>query len=172
MADLSLFTIIPYATVFLMLVSFILTTVNQIISRLLISRFIGWDKYKIMRKEMSEYSKANMAAARAGDAKQLEKLKKKKSQIDAMQAQQMKPTMLNMGISLVMFMMIWRVLLIPMFTSAGYYSTGGSLFGGMLGGNPVAFIPGYGIPLFVFYSVCAFFFSTLMQRVLGAMPIE
>lgn len=172
MADLSLLTVVPYATVFLMVISFVLTTVNQVISRALISHFIGWDKYKIMRKEMSEYQKANMAAVRAGDAKQIEKLKKRKSQIDAMQAQQTKPTMINMGISMAMFMVIWRLFLIPLFRDAGYYSSAGTLWGGMLGGNPVAFLPGHGIPLFILYSMYAFFFSTIMQRVLGAMPIE
>ncbi|MCL1966214.1 MAG: EMC3/TMCO1 family protein [Candidatus Bathyarchaeota archaeon] len=172
MVDLSLLTVVPYATVFLIAVSFILTTVNQLISRALISHFIGWDKYRIMRKEMSEYQKANMAAVRAGDTKQIEKLKKRKSQIDAMSAQQMKPNMINMVISLVLFMVIWRVFLLPMFTSAGYSSSGSTFFGGMFGGAPVAFLPGNGLPLFILYSCFSFFFSIIMQRVLGSLPIE
>jgi len=168
MADLSWLTVIPVATVFLMVVAFVLTTVNQVISRLVISHFVGWDKYQAMRKEMNEYRKESMAAARSGDAKQLEKLKKKKSQIDAMQAQQMKPTFIQMGISMVMFFLVWRVFLTPLF---GGFMAGGSLFS-MFGGTPVAFVPGYGIPLFVLYLIFSFFCSTLMQRVLGAMPIE
>jgi uncharacterized membrane protein (DUF106 family) len=160
MADLSWLTVVPVATVFIMVIALILTTVNQVISRVLISHFIGWDKYQTMRKELAEYRKESMEAARAGDAKQLEKLKKKKSQIDAMQAQQFKPQMILMGISMLVYLPVWRVFLIPMF--------GGSMFGGV----SIAFLPGFGLPLFVWYFLLSFLFSTLMQRILGAMPIE
>jgi uncharacterized membrane protein (DUF106 family) len=160
MADLSWLTVVPVATIFIMIIALILTTVNQVISRLLISHFVGWDKYHTMRKELAEYRKESMEAARSGDAKQLERLKKKKSQIDAMQAQQFKPQMILMGISMLVFLPVWRVFLIPLF--------GGTMFGG----NPVAFLPGFGLPLFIWYFFLSFLCSTLMQRVLGAMPIE
>lgn len=172
MADLSLLTVVPYATLFLMVISFVLTTVNQVLSRALISHFLGWDNYHSMRKELNAFRKESMDAARSNDKKRLENVKKRQPQINAINTKMMKPNMINMGISMAMFMVIWQLFLIPLFRDAGYYPSDGTFWGGMLGGNTVAFLPGYGIPLFILYSMYALFFSTIMQRVLGAMPIE
>jgi uncharacterized membrane protein (DUF106 family) len=174
MADLSMLTVIPVATVFLMAVAFIITFVNQSIYRALINHFIGWNEYHIMRKEMNEYRKEKMAAARSNDKKQLEKLKKKESQNNAMQAKMMKPQMAQMAISF-LYLIVWYFLR-PLFTD----SNGNAL--------AVAYVPGFenglsifglsvisaggGLLLFTWYMPLAFFVGMFVQKLLGTMPIE
>lgn len=72
---------------------------NTGLNRVLINYFVGWEQYRVMQKEMNEYRQETMAAARANDKKQMEKLKRKQSQVNAMQAKMMKPQMVQFGIS-------------------------------------------------------------------------
>ena len=104
-----------------------------------------------------------MKAMRANDKKQVEKLKKKESQVKNMQAKMVKPQMVQFGISFV-YLIVWFLVLTPTF-----------------GGTTMAFIPGIGkivshtpnaIPVFYWYPICSFFFGLLSSRVLGIMPIE
>jgi uncharacterized membrane protein (DUF106 family) len=176
MADLSMLTVVPVATAFLMVVAFVITLVNQIVYRALINHFIGWNEYHMMRKEMNEYRKESMAAARSNDKKQLEKLKKKESQNRAMQAKMMKPQMAQMGISFI-YLIVWYFLR-PLFTDsngAGIavayvpgFENGLSLFNGWI---PLI-SPGGGLLLFTWYMPVAFFVGMLVQKILGTMPIE
>jgi uncharacterized membrane protein (DUF106 family) len=170
MADLSLLTVVPYATVFLMGVSFVMVLVSQTINRVIIGRFLGWDRYHEMRKEVSAFNKERMAAARANDQKQLEKLKKKESQINTLNAKMMKPQTITMAMSFITF--------IPWYFMRSYFI-----------GLPVAYVPGFegglslplfgpviapggGLLLFTWYLPVSFFVAALMQRVLGTLPIE
>ena len=116
-----------------------------------------------MQKEMSEYRSETMKAMRANDKKQVEKLKKKESQVKNMQAKMMKPQMVQFAISFV-YLIVWFVILTPTF-----------------GSTTMAFIPGIGtiasheqnaIPVFYWYPICSFFFGLLSSRILGIMPIE
>ncbi|MDR2700415.1 MAG: EMC3/TMCO1 family protein [Nitrososphaerota archaeon] len=155
MADLSLLTVVPYATVLLMAVAFVMTFVSQSINRVVINHFIGWDNYRSIRKEVSDHNKARMDAARANDQKQLEKLKKKDSQIAALNTKMMKPQMVTMVLSFFVF--------IPLYVLRPYFL-----------GVPVAYLPGFenGLSYFYWYLPMSFFVSTLLQRVLGTLPIE
>ena len=67
-----------------------------------------------MQKEMNEYRSETMAAMRANDKKQVEKLKKRESQIKNMQAQMLKPQMVQFGFSFV-YIIIWFFVLTPTF---------------------------------------------------------
>ena len=153
MVDLSWATTVPMATVFLMGVAFIITLVNQSIYRVLIAHFIGWNEYRAMQKEINAHGKERMAAARANDTKQLEKLKKKDAQINAMRTKMMKPQMLNMGF-IVVYLAVWRYLR-PVFD-----------------GVTVAYLPGNGLSLWIWYFPVSFFIGLLLQRILGTQPIE
>ena len=153
MSELSWVAVVPIATVILMAVAFIITLVSQSIYRVLISHFIGWNEYRVMQKEMNAFNKERMAAARANDAKQLEKLKKRESQINAMRAKMMKPQMLNMGM-VVIYFIVWRFLR-PVFD-----------------GVSVAYLPGYALSLFMWYIPVSLFMGLLMQRILGTQSIE
>jgi uncharacterized membrane protein (DUF106 family) len=153
---------IPLATLIVLLVAVAVSFLNMVVNRLLITRMCGWEEYKVMRKETSEYQSQLMQAMRANDTKRVEKLKKKESQIRNMQSKMMKPTMILFPISMI-YIVIWYLFLIPTFTD-----------------KAVAIIPGIvlnmtavpnGIPVFVWYMICSFFFGTLASRVIGVTPI-
>jgi uncharacterized membrane protein (DUF106 family) len=156
-------TVIPLATLVIMLIAITVSFLNMGINRLLITRICGWEEYKVMRKETSEYRSQMMQAMRANDKKLMEKLKKKESQINNMQKKMMKPQMILFPISF-SYIIIWYLFLIPVY-----------------GGNAVAYVPGIalnltpiipnGIPVFIWYILCSFFFGTLASRVIGITPI-
>jgi uncharacterized membrane protein (DUF106 family) len=153
---------IPLATLIVLLVAVAVSFLNMVVNRLLITRMCGWEEYKVMRKETSEYQSQLMQAMRANDTKRVEKLKRKESQIRNMQSKMMKPQMILLPISM-SYIVIWYLFLIPTF-----------------GADAVAIIPGIvlnmttvpnGIPVFVWYMICSFFFGTLASRVIGVTPI-
>lgn len=147
-------TAIPVSTLIIFAISFALTLFTTGLNRILIARLIGWDEYRSMQREMKEYQSESMKAARSNDVKQMEKLKKKQSQITAMQTKMMKPQFIMMGLSMVTLLLWWLVLL-PLYGTVS-----------------VAIVPGIGgIPLFYWYFICSLFFSTLLQRVLGTNPM-
>jgi uncharacterized membrane protein (DUF106 family) len=156
MIDISAIQTIPSATVVIMLIAVAVSFLNMGINRLLITRMCGWEEYKIMRKETSEYQSQMMKAMRANDKKIVEKLKKKESQIKNMQGKMMKPQMILLPISF-SYIIIWYLFLIPTF-----------------GANAVAYVPGIaptGIPVIIWYMICSFFFGTLASRIIGVTPI-
>jgi len=149
-------TVIPIATVVVMLVAVTVSFLNMGINRLLITRICGWEEYKIMRKETSEYQSQMMKAARANDKKLMEKLKRKETQIRNMQSKMMKPQMILIPISF-SYIVIWWFFLIPTF-----------------GANAVAVVPGLapaGIPVIYWYMICSLFFGALSSRIIGVTPI-
>jgi uncharacterized membrane protein (DUF106 family) len=151
-----LITDIPIATLVIMLLAVTISFLNMGINRLLITRICGWEEYKLMRKETSEYQSQLMKAMRANDTKRVEKLKKKETQIRNMQSKMMKPSMILLPISM-SYIVIWYLFLIPTF-----------------GVDPVAVVPGIaaaGIPVFYWYMLCSFFFGTLASRIVGVTPI-
>ena len=112
---------------------------------------------------MAEYRSQQMSAARKNDKKQLEKLKKKESQIMNMQKKMAKPQIIQMGTSLIYFV-IWILVLTPTF-----------------GRDPVAYLPGFSqilnndlgqISVVFFYPICSLLFGTLASRMFGTMPVE
>jgi len=128
----------------------------MVIQRLLITRMCGWEEYQLMRKETSEYQSQLMQAMRAKDTKRIEKLRKKETQIRNMQAKMMKPQTILLPISF-SYIIIWYVFLIPTF-----------------GDKAVAIVPGIaatGIPMFIWYLICSFFFGTLASRIIGVQPV-
>ncbi len=152
-------TIIPLATMVVMLIAVAVSFINMGIHRLLITRMCGWEEYKVMQKETSEYRSKMMQAMRANDKKLMEKLKKKESQINKMQQKMMKPQLILFPISF-SYIIIWYLFLIPVY-----------------GGNAVAYVPGIapapaGIPVFIWYLLCSFLFGTLASRVVGITPMQ
>ena len=149
-------TIIPLATLVIMLIALTVSFLNMGINRLLITRICGWEEYKVMRKETSEYQSQLMQAMRANDTKRVEKLKKKETQIRNMQSKMMKPTLILFPISM-SYIVIWFLFLIPTFAD-----------------KAVAVVPGLaptGIPVIYWYMICSFFFGTLASRIVGVTPI-
>jgi uncharacterized membrane protein (DUF106 family) len=128
---------------------------NTAINRVLINYFVGWEQYRVMQKEMAEFRQEQMAAARANDKKQLEKLKRKQSQITNMQSKMMKPQIVQFGISFV-YLIVWFLVLTPTFQNIS-----------------MAYLPGIGpIPVFYLYPLVSVFLGLISQRLLDIMPIE
>jgi len=128
---------------------------NSGINRVLINFFVGWEQYRVMQKEMAEYRTETMAAAKANDKKQMEKLKKKQSQINNMQSKMVKPQIVQFGISFV-YLIVWFLVLTPTF-----------------GNISMAYIPGFGpISVFYLYPIFSLFLGLLSSRIIGIMPIE
>ena len=155
-------TVVPAATFVIMLIAFAVSFLNMGINRLLITRLCGWEEYKVMRKETSEYQSQLMAAMRANDTKRVEKLKKKESQIRNMQSKMMKPTMVLFPISM-SYIVIWWFFLTPTFTDKAVAMVPGLVL------NMTA-IPN-GIPVIIWYMLCSFFFSTIASRIIGVTPV-
>jgi uncharacterized membrane protein (DUF106 family) len=117
-----------------------------------------------MQKEVNEWRAQQMAAMRANDKKQLEKLKKKESQMMAMQTKMAKPQLILVGVSFI-YIVVWIFLLTPTF-----------------GATTVAYLPGFentlvfgkhgAMGVFYWYPICSILFGTLSSKVLGIIPIE
>jgi len=137
------------------LIAAIIAFANTAVNRVLINYFVGWEQYRVMQKEMNEYRQETMAAARANDKKQIEKLKKRQSQINSMQSKMIKPQMVQLGISFI-YLIVWFLVLTPYF-----------------GARSLVYLPGIGaIPVVYWYPICSFFLGVLGSRILGIMPIE
>jgi uncharacterized membrane protein (DUF106 family) len=145
----------PVSTLVIVAIAAVIAFINSSLNRVLINYFIGWEQYRVMQKEMAEYRSETMAAARANDKKQMEKLKKKQSQINNMQAKMLKPQLVQFGVSFV-YIVVWLFVLTPTF-----------------GSSVVAYLPGIGpITVFYWYPICSFFLGLLSSRITGIMPIE
>jgi uncharacterized membrane protein (DUF106 family) len=150
MVDIS---IIPMATLAIMLVAVTISFANMGLNRLIITKMLGWHEYRSMQKEIAEYNSERMAALRSKDTKTIERLKKKESQINAMQTKMFKPQMVLIPITFI-YLFIWPVLV-------GFFP------------QPVAYIPYLGaVPFFYWYLICSFFFGTIASRIIGVTPIQ
>jgi uncharacterized membrane protein (DUF106 family) len=155
MVDISVIPLAPWA---IMGVAVAISFANMALNRALITKMIGWNEYRSMQRELSEYSAQQMAAIRAKDDKTLEKLKKKQPQIQAMQTKMFKPQLLLLPITFI-YLIIWPIL-------QGVFSVNGVA-------TIVAYVPGFGgVPFFYWYLICSFFFGTIASRIIGVTPIQ
>jgi uncharacterized membrane protein (DUF106 family) len=147
--------VIPFSTVLILLITFAVSLINMTINRLLVSRMVGWEEYKVMQKEIAEHRSQTMKAVRANDKKMIEKLKKKDAQINQMNMKMSKPQLLLFPIGFV-YILIWIFFLTPVY-----------------GVHSVAIVPGIGgIPVLYWYMLCSFMFGTLVSKLLGVTPME
>jgi len=147
-------TELPLATFIIMFISMAVAFSNSCLNRFLTSRLIGWEQYRAMQKETSEYRSQMTQAMRKNDKKLLEKLKKKEPQILNMQKKMVKPQLVLFVLSF-SYIIIWFI--IPLYIQV----------------TDAAYIPGFGGILVVWwYFICSFLFGTLSSRLLGIMPIE
>jgi len=145
----------PLDAIVIFIIAAVIAFINTGINRVLINYFVGWEQYRVMQKEMNEYRSETMAAMRANDKKQVEKLKKRESQIKNMQAKMLKPQMVQFGFSFV-YIIFWWFVLTPTY-----------------GGTSMAYVPGFGaIPVLYWYPIGSFFLGLLASRLIGIMPIE
>lgn len=155
-------SMMPWSTLAIMGVSFTIAIVNSGLNRLLITRFVGWEEYKSMQREMAEWRSQQMVAMRANDKKQLEKLKKKESQMLNMQKKMAKPQMILFALTFVYFFVF------PVLNGLFQTTVDGV-------GVPISVVhfPGFGTqPFYIWYFLCSFFFGTLSSRLLGILQME
>ncbi len=154
-ANYSILIISVFSAVFIFIIAIVIAFLNTGLNRVLINYFIGWEQYRVMQKEMNEYRSETMAAMRANDKKQVEKLKKRESQIKNMQTKMLKPQMVQFAFSFV-YIIIWFFVLTPTF-----------------GTTSMVYVPGIGaIPVLYWYPIGSFFLGLLASRLIGIMPIE
>lgn len=145
----------PGATVALMLIAVSISFANSSINRILISRIIGWKRYKVIRKEIADFQAQTRKALRSKDKKLSEKIKKREPQIMQMQKKMAKPQFVMFGVSF-SYILVWWFLLTPFY-----------------GWDIVAYIPGYGgVNIIWWYMLCSMFSGIISSRILGIMSTE
>ena len=145
----------PGATVVIILIAISISFANSSINRILISRTIGWKRYKVIRKEVADFQAETRKALRSKDKKLTEKIKKRERYILEMQKKMAKPQMIMFGVSF-SYILVWWFLLTPFY-----------------GWDIVAYIPGIGgVNIIWWYMPCSMFAVIISSRVLGIMSTE
>jgi uncharacterized membrane protein (DUF106 family) len=149
-----------------MVITFVTSLIFQTTNRVIINHFIGWDNYRAMQKEASDFRKEQLAATRSNDQKQLEKLKKKQSHINAINAKTMKFQFIQMALVLC-YLPVWGFL--------GPYLEKAQIDGI----TSVIVVPGIGVvtgfwilsPFMVWFMISGLFTGAIVTRILGTSPI-
>jgi uncharacterized membrane protein (DUF106 family) len=148
----------PWSTLFILIlaatISFLISLANRLTT--------DPEKTKAWRREIAEWNEQLRKARKSGDKKQMEKLMKKQQYILQIQA---KMSWQSMKVSFLFFiplMIVWYFL-------GMVYNREGI--------PPIAYFPGIGPqlwfpPLFWWYLLCSFLFSTLFSHLLGISTVE
>jgi uncharacterized membrane protein (DUF106 family) len=161
---------VPVITMVIMVITFLTSLILQSANRVIINHFVGWNNYRAMQKEMADFRKEQMAATRSNDQKQLEKMKKKQTHINALSAKMMKYQFIQMALTFC-YLPAWLVI--------GPYLSSAQI----AGISSVIVVPGIGIvtsfsilsipiPFYmVWFMISGFFTGALVTRILGTAPI-
>jgi len=139
--------IIPYSTIFITLLAFLVSLITTLLNRKFIDRrlFAKW------QKEIQEWNAEKELAKKTGDKKLLAKVRKREIQIMQIRAKMSKQQTKVMVITFIPLLLMWWVL-------TSFY-----------GFTPVAYMPLLGEPVeinFVYwYLICSFFFNFLLSRI-------
>ncbi|MCL2172364.1 MAG: EMC3/TMCO1 family protein [Candidatus Bathyarchaeota archaeon] len=158
---------VPVITMVIMVITFLTSLIFQSANRVIINHFVGWNNYRAMQKEAADFRKEQMAAARSNDQKQLEKMKKKQTHINALNAKMMKYQFIQMALTFCYFP-VWVFIVGPYVTNARI--DGVSSVIAMPGIGPVSsfwVIPAY----MVWFLISGFFTGALVTRILGTAPV-
>ena len=145
----------PGATVAIIIIAISISLANSSINRLLINRTIGWERYKVIRKEIADFQAETRRALRTKDKKVTEKIKKRERHVLEMQKKMAKPQLIMFGVSM-SYILVWWFLLTPFY-----------------GWDIVAYIPGIGgINIIWWYMLCSMLSGIISSHILGIMSIE
>ena len=139
--------IIPYSTIFITLLAFLVSLITTLLNRKFIDRrlFAKW------QKEIQEWNAEKELAKKTGDKKLLAKVRKREIQIMQIRAKMSKQQTKVMVITFIPLLLMWWVL-------TSFY-----------GFTPVAYMPLLGKPVeinFVYwYLICSFFFNFLLSQI-------
>jgi len=147
-------TIIPYSTLFILLLSFLLSLVTLLTNRLLTKR----EQMKAWSQEIAAWREDSLKATRTGDKKLMAKVKKQQKQIMQLQSKMMWQSMKTSFIWFIPLMLLWWFFLTP-------------LYSGPEGPIPVAYLPWIGgewaLSYFYWYFLCSISSQALLSRLLG-----
>jgi len=154
LVDLSLIQGIPYSTLFILGLSFLLSLVTLLTNRLLTNR----EQMKAWTQEIAAWREESLKATRSGDKKLMAKVKKQQQHIMQLQSKMMWQSMKTSFIWFIPLMLLWWLFLTPLYT-------------GSEGHIAVAYIPWFGgelqLTYFYWYLLCSFFAQALLTRLLG-----
>ena len=147
---------IPYSTLFLLFLSMALSLATSLTSKLLTNReqMMAWNK------EIAAWRSDSAKAKRTGDKKLLAKVKKQERHIMQLQSKISWQSMKTSFLWFIPFLLLWYMFL-------------GPLYGGV---GEVAYLPWMPpnsplhLPFYLWYLLCSFLSSTLLNKVLGMTP--
>jgi uncharacterized membrane protein (DUF106 family) len=144
-------TLIPYSTLFILLISSIISLVTSLTNRLLTNR----EQMKAWNQEISAWRADSMKATRTGDKKLKAKVEKQQKHIMQIQSKMSWQSMKTTFIWFIPLMLLWIFFLTPTYANVA----------------SVAYLPGIGgvwsLPLFWWYLLCSFLSNSLITRLLG-----
>jgi uncharacterized membrane protein (DUF106 family) len=163
---LDIITILPFSTLFILLIAAGISLLTSLANRLLTDP----KKSKEWRKEIAEWNSQLRKAQRSGDKKTVEKLMKRQQSVMKLQSKMMWQSMKVTLLFIVPLLLMWRVL-------GGFYIDSNN--------NPIyiAYFPGVGpvLPLpiigpmqslYWWYLLCSFFFGTVASHLFGLQSVE
>ncbi len=147
-------TTVLYEFGLIFLFALIPSLMSGYLNRFLISRSFGIERYKYIMKEIRDFDRQMLEAARAKDESKLNKLKSKKPYIDKMRAQTFKISMVNMFVMLTFY----YIFFIFIFTQI--FSTQFEIY------FPL-FYPDFKITIYYWYIITLFMMGLIINRILG-----
>jgi len=146
----------PVSTMFILLLSMGLSLLTSLANRFLTNQ----DQLRAWRREVAEWTAESKKAAKTGDKKLLAKVKKQQPQIMKIQSKMSWQSMKVSFIFMIPFLLLWQLFLGPTF---GFLPVA-YIPEIMNSGGSVSWLP---LPIFWWYLLCSFLFSTLFARILG-----
>jgi len=151
-ADLSLIQVIPYSTLFIVLLSFLVSLVTLATNRRLTNR----EQMKTWNQEIAAWRTDSLKATRSGDKKLMAKVQKQQKHIMQLQKKMMSQSMKTSFIWFIPMMLLWWFFLTPLYGNVG----------------PIAYLPGldrepWALSYFYWYFLCSIAFQALLSRALG-----
>lgn len=148
--------IIPVSTIFIMLLSMLLTLATSLANRFLTNQ----DQLRAWRQEVAEWTADFNKARKSSDKKLLAKVQKRQPYITKIQSKMMWQSMKVSFIFMVPFFLLWYLFLTPTYWDVAAVA----YIPNILGSGSVSWLP---LPLFWWYLLCSFLFGTLFARILG-----
>jgi uncharacterized membrane protein (DUF106 family) len=143
--------IIPYSTLFILLISSVISLVTSLTNRLLTDR----EQMKAWNQEIVAWRADSLKATRTGDKKLKAKVEKQQKHIMQIQSKMTWQSTKTTFIWFIPLMLLWIFFLTPTYANVA----------------SVAYLPGIGgvwsLPLFWWYLLCSFLSNSLITRLLG-----
>lgn len=133
--------------------AFIPALLSGLLNRFLISKFFGIERYRHIMREIREFDRQLLQAARSKDSSKLEKLQSRKPYIDRMRAQTFRVTMINTIVMLGFYYVFFLYIFVAVFREPINISF------------PL-FSPNFSIPLYYWYIILILFLSLIINRIL------